>query len=169
MINARDMSVIGKDKVFGTASTLSCCDLSITPNTSCTTPEDVLKALQVFAPTQGWLCLQDDVYRFLDAQSLPDSGIVFYGEVCNDEASLHIQQRGDGTWILTTYQQQAGETLLMERTQLIGEEFQADGHTRYDLQYRVYWGNAESLSITDDGQGWRQVAAVFTGFKAKQI
>ncbi len=82
-------------------------------------PEKVKQALKDFQPQQGWLCFQSAVVPFKKGE-LPDKGTILYGEVKDKKhQALHIQQNGNGGWLLTTYQQQAGDTHLVEYTQLL--------------------------------------------------
>lgn len=114
--------------------------------------EKVKQALKDFQPQEGWLCFQSTVTHFKNGK-LPDEGIILYGEVkAADNKALHIQQDGNGSWRVTTYQQQAGKSHLVESTQLLGE-FEEIGN----LRYRVYWAN-------DGEQGYRQICAAFNGF-----
>lgn len=116
-------------------------------------PDEVKQALKDFHPQEGWLCFQSTITHFINGE-LPDKGILLYGEVkSTDNKSLHIRQSGtDGSWLLTTYQEEPGNTHLVEITQLLGE-FDHPG----DLRYRVYWQ-------PDGEQGYRKIGAAFDGF-----
>jgi hypothetical protein len=117
---------------------------------------EVKQALEKFQPQQGWLCFQDTVTYFKNSD-LPDEGVILYGEVkSNNNKVLHIQPNNTGGWLLTTYQEQAGETHLVESTQLLGE-FEDSGN----LAYKVYWQN-------DGEQGYRPICAAFAGFKKQE-
>lgn len=135
---------------------------------TCATPELVRQELQEFDPEQGWLCFQSKLTRFFQDEPLPDAGVILYGEVKGkDGRSLHIQQDGEGGWILSYYHEHKnGDRHLTEDMTLIAEAYPSDPpNTRYDLNYRVYWGGTDYKQEEDDGQGWRQIAAAFTGFK----
>jgi len=129
------------------------CDLKITP-VPYEQAAEVKQALEEFQPQQGWLCFQDTVTHFNNSD-LPDEGVILYGEVkASNRKALHIQPNNTGGWLLTTYQEQAGDTYLVESTQLLGESEAITGK----LAYRVYWQN-------DDEQGYRPICAAFAGFK----
>lgn len=131
------------------------------------TPEAVRQELKAFGPVEGWLCFQSKITRFLQGEPLIYHGVVLYGEVKGkDGRSLHIQQDGKGGWILTNYEQENGDAHLAEDVRLIAEAHPGDPkHARYDLRYRIYWGGADYEQEEDDGQGWRQIAAAFSGFE----
>ncbi len=115
---------------------------------------EVKKALKEFQPEQGWLCFQDTIAHFQNSK-LPDEGVILYGEVKGkNNQALHIQPHNNGGWLLTTYQEQAGETHLVESTELLAENEEITGK----LAYRVYWQN-------DGEQGYRPICAAFAGFK----
>ena len=116
---------------------------------------EVKKALEDFQPQQGWLCFQDSIKHFNHGR-LPDEGVILYGEVKAKNKALHIQAGNTGGWLLTTYEEQKGETHLVELTQLLGE-FDDPGN----LAYRVYWEN-------DEEQGYRPTCAAFAGFTQKK-
>jgi hypothetical protein len=122
-------------------------------------PEQVKKALEAFQPQEGWICFQDSITHFKNSE-LPDEGVILYGEVKSQKnnQALHIHQNGTGGWLLTTYQEQPGETHLVETTQLLGE-FDKPGN----LHYRVYW-----QTQTDGEQGYRPICAAFDGFIDKK-
>jgi hypothetical protein len=116
----------------------------------CQQPDEVKQALKDFQPQQGWLCFQSTIVPFKKGE-LPDKGTILYGEVKGkNRQALHIQQNGNGGWLLTTFQEQEGDTHLVEYTQLLGE---------FDdfLHYRVFWQQ-------DGDQGYRPICAAFNGF-----
>jgi len=120
-------------------------------------PDEVKKALKDFQPQQGWLCFQDTITHFNNSE-LPEKGIILYGEVKgSNNKALHIQPNNTGGWLLTTYQEQAGETHLVETTELLGEREEIQGK----LAYRIYWQN-------DGEQGYRPTCAAFAGFIPKK-
>lgn len=119
-------------------------------------PDEVKTALKEFQPQQGWLCFQDTITYFKNSD-LPDAGVILYGEVkSSNNKALHIQPNNTGGWLLTTYQEQNGDTHLVETTQLL-DEFNESGN----LAYRIYWQS-------DGEQGYRPICAAFAGFKNKE-
>ncbi len=117
---------------------------------------EVKTALEKFQPQQGWLCFQDTITHFNNG-ALPDKGVILYGEVKgNNNKALHIQPNNTGGWLLTTYEEHAGKTHLVESTQLLGELDDTG-----NLAYRVYWEN-------DGEQGYRPTCAAFAGFIPKK-
>jgi len=126
----------------------------------CQQPDEVKQALKDFQPQQGWLCFQSAVVPFKKDEELPDKGTILYGEVKGkNRQALHIQQNGNGGWLLTTFQEQDttfqepdADTHLVEYTQLLSE-FDDLGH----LHYRVFWQQ-------DGEQGYRPICAAFNGF-----
>jgi len=168
MTPAALLSIVKKNRLLGAEEPrFDICSLNIDPE-SCAAPEAVREALQDFDPEEGWLCFQSALKRFLKGELLPDAGVILYGEVKGkDGRSLHIQQDGEGGWVLTYYHEQSGgDTHLAEDVFLIAEAYPDDPkNTRYDLKYRVYWGDSDYGKKDDDGQGWRQIAAAFFGFE----
>jgi hypothetical protein len=162
------LSIVKQNRLLGSEKPrFDICTLKIDPK-PCLSSEGVRQALQDFHPEQGWLCFQSKLTRFLPNEPLPDAGVLLYGEVKNkDGSSLHIQQDGEGGWILTYYHEQSnGDTYLAENVLLIAETYPDDPrNTRYDLKYRVFWGALDYGQEDDDGQGWRQIAAAFNGFE----
>jgi len=138
-------------------SQLKSCRLHLEPK-YCSVPQEVLQKLDIFLPEQGWLCFQNKVKFFRKEEQIPtDSTILLYGEVVNaDGISLHIREDGQGGWILTYLTETDGNEYLVENQTFLGEKKLAPER----LYYRVYWQN-------DDKQGYRRVAARFTGFEDK--
>ncbi len=130
------------------------CNLTLISE-SAQTPQAVREKLMRFKPEQGWLCFQDQVEYFRKGESVPDFGIVFYGEVVNTQGqSLHIRENGQGGWVLTTYTENLeGDQYLVENAAFLGEKHFAPAQ----LFYRVYWQH-------DEQQGYRQFAARFMRF-----
>ncbi|HEC85127.1 MAG: hypothetical protein DRR08_08405 [Candidatus Parabeggiatoa sp. nov. 2] len=125
------------------------------PTRQCQQPKEVKQALKDFQPQEGWLCFQSTVTHFINGE-LPDEGTILYGEVKGtNNTALHIHQQGTSGWLLTTFQEQKGNTHLVEATQLLGE-FEKPGN----LRYRVYWQ-------PDGEQGYRPICAAFNGFVNK--
>ncbi len=118
----------------------------------CQQPDEVKQVLKNFQPEEGWLCFQSSV-AFFKKGELPNKGTILYGEVKGkNRRALHIQQNGNGGWLLTTLQEQEGNTHMVEYTKLLGE-FDDPG----DLHYRVFWQ-------ADAEQGYRPICAAFNGF-----
>jgi len=138
-------------------SQLKSCSLHLEPK-HCSAPQKVLEELDIFLPEQGWLCFQNKVKYFRKKDKIPtDSTILLYGEVVNsDGKSLHIREDGQGGWILTYFTETKGKEYLVENQSFLGENKLAPKQ----LYYRVYWQY-------DNKQGYRQVAARFTGFEVK--
>lgn len=155
------------------------CHLILKPQ-SYQTPEKVLEMVKNFAPEQGWLCFQSNVeyfcqQDFCEHKSLPDSGLLLYGEVVNAQGqSLHIREDGEGGWILTEFEETEGDDFLVEERTFLGEkqlflkkteEQQFLGEKQLFLEktdvpkllYRVYWQY-------DEKHGYRQFSACFKGF-----
>ena len=140
------------------------CDLKIASEL-CKTPEAVIEKIEAFAPKQGWLCFQSEVAYFCQQDfcknhSIPSHGIILYGEVVNDQSSLHIREEGQGGWILTELTETQGDEYLVERKRFLGEGKVLPGGKRLSpdkLYYRIYWQH-------DKEYGYRQFAARFTGF-----
>lgn len=168
MTSAELLGLVKRYKLLGAEiPRFNICTLKIDAKT-CISPGAVRQELKVFAPIQGWLCFQSKLIRFLQGESLPDEGVILYGEVKGkDGRSLSIQQNGEGGWIMTYYDEQSdGDSHLAENVRLISETHPSDPeNTRYDLNYRVYWGDGDYDQEEDDGQGWRQIAAAFDGFE----
>ena len=116
--------------------------------------DEVKKAVKAFQPEEGWFCFQDRITHF-KAGEMPDHGVILYGEIKSSDKTLHIQANNNSGWLLTTYQEEHGETHLVETTQLLGE-FENVGN----LAYRVYWQH-------DGEQGYRPICAAFAGFLQK--
>jgi hypothetical protein len=140
---------------------ITSCDLAIQAESkyaSFSDADKVLQELENFKPEQGWLCFQNKVKFFRKGDKIPtDSTILLYGEVVNaDGISLHIREDGQGGWILTYFTETDGNNYLVENQSFLGESKLAPEQ----LYYRVYWQH-------DDKQGYRQVAARFTGFEDK--
>jgi len=86
---------------------------------------------------------------------MPESGILLYGEVVNNQKSLHIREDGHGGCILTYFTEKKGKDVLVETKSFLGE---GKGLTPEKLYYRIYWQY-------DEQYGYRQFAARFIGFK----
>jgi len=168
MTSAELLVIVGQNDLLGSEpSTFETRALQIKPKI-CAAPEAVRQALQEFHPEQGWLCFQSALKRFLKGEPVPDAGVILYGEVKGrNGSSLHIQQNGEGGWILTYYDEQRdGDAFLAENVVLIAENHPDDPmNVRYDVKYRIYWGGSGYGQQDDDGHGWRQVAAAFAGFE----
>jgi len=138
------------------------CGLNI-KSEACETPEAVQDKIEAFAPKQGWLCFQSEVAYFCQQDfcknhSIPSHGIILYGEVVNDQTSLHIREEGQGGWILTELTETQGNEYLVEGKHFLGE---GKDLTPDKLYYRIYWQY-------DEQYGYRQFAARFTGFGQEQ-
>lgn len=143
---------------------ITTCSLAFKPepkNFSLSQYDKVVEELENFKPEQGWLCFQNEVKVFRKGDKIPtDSNILLYGEVVNADgnSSLHIREDGQGGWILTYFTETKGNEYLLEKQSFLGQSKLAPKK----LYYNVYWQH-------DDKQGYRPVAARFTGFEDKSL
>ena len=120
--------------------------------------DEVITAIRAFQPLQGWLCYQSEVLSLTngDLSFLDDDafGWILNGEFSNaSRDSLHINQSGNGQWLLTTYQEQPGDALLKQTMTYLSSEKDL-GH----LAYAVYWRR-------DPMMGFQKVHSRFLGFQ----
>lgn len=111
-----------------------------------------------FQATDGWLCWQSEVSHFQNsALDYPANKHLLYGELAKPNASLHINEDGQGGWIVTWLEEGAGKQVAVTNTTLLGES----KHAPEKLYYRVYWQNSAE-------DGFRKIAARFQGFKGEK-
>lgn len=168
----------GKGGLFHGGDKLEPAGLALSSE-RCEAPGAVRRALEAFAPAEGWLCFQSAVLPFRRGEPLPDAGTILYGEVCRaDGASLHLRQAAGGGWRLTAYRPVAeGTEYLTEEVTRLVEPAKGGG----ELRYRRYWGRPESTAeawhggppegdAADEipGDGWLPLFAPFIGFAPQQ-
>lgn len=117
--------------------------------------EQLRQLIEAFQPREGWICWQNDVTHFPPgAPEYPPDKHLLYAEFANADASLHVNEDGQGGWIVTWFKEGAGEAFAVTETRFMGERLE---DMPDKLWYRVYW--------QDTGQwGFRQIAARFGGF-----
>lgn len=118
-------------------------------------------AIKAFQPVQGWLCFQSKVVSLTDGTleclDDPKIGWVLSGELINaNRDSLHINPYGDGSWLLTFYQEQEGQQLLRQSVTYLGT-----GESPGKLKYAVYWRH-------DSAVGYQKAFSRFIGFQQEQ-
>ena len=135
------------------------CALAWPPRTEKPANGEALhKLILAFQPSDGWLCFQNHVCYFqAGALKYPENEHLLYGELAKPNASLHVNEDGQGGWIVTWYEEGAGEPFAVTESHFLGEP----NHAPAKLFYRVYW-----QEIKD--QGFRQLAARFQGFSQEK-
>ncbi len=133
------------------------CALSWPPRTENPANGEVLRKLILdFQPQAGWICWQNRVsYFYFQHGKLeyPEATHLLYGEFSKPDASLHVNEDGQGGWIVTCYEESAGNTFAVTDSHFLGES----KHAPAKLYYRVYWQDTKE-------HGFRQIAARFCGF-----
>lgn len=113
------------------------------------------RAIEEFAPTDGWLCFQSAVRAFSRGElerGRPEDGQLLNGEAVNARnESLRIRPDGSGGWWLDIFSEGNGEPCLVDEVRLVRRG--GPGH----LHYRRYWRHHEF-------HGMHQFAARFIGF-----
>lgn len=144
---------------------LTPCNLSVNEGTEGSiikeTHASLQEAIKAFQPLQGWLCFQSKVVSLTDGnlECLDDSksGWILSGELSNaNRDSLHINPHGNGSWLLTFYQEQEGQQLLRQPVTYLGT-----GESPGKLEYAVYWRH-------DAAVGYQKAFSRFIGFQQEQ-
>lgn len=131
-------------------------------STTVTRLEELLLAIETFAPLQGWICYQSKVHSFWHGEPwrLADVGLPLSGEFIDDNGNaLHLRQNGSGGWLLTRYLHNGTTT---ENSNYLSDDITQLGnsHAPGPLCYRRFWR-------IDPEQGVIPFAACFTGFEEK--
>ena len=100
------------------------------------TAHDVRNAIKAFTPSEGWLCLTDEVLVIRKGNTLPslDGRIILSGELACGTQSIHIRQNGD-CW----------EQYLLERKEDDGQVMVEESFItipkgeKSKLKYEIYW------------------------------
>ncbi|MDY6993685.1 MAG: hypothetical protein SVR94_13925 [Pseudomonadota bacterium] len=107
-----------------------------------------------FQAQEGWICWQNEVNYFQNGElNYPEHKHLLYGEFAKKNASLHVNEDGQGGWLLTWFEEDQGETFIVENTHFLGEP----KHAPAQLYYRVYW-------VDHEMHGYHKIAARFKGF-----